>query len=299
MAAPAITLSPGGGFLLEPTGSAKIFTPEMLTDEQLMMKKTADDFMKGEVLPRLQEIEAKKPGLMRELLEKAGALGLLGHDVPEAYGGLDGDKSSSSLIAESVAMQGSYAVSFGAHVGIGTMPLVLFGTKAQREKYLPGLASGEKIAAYALTEPGSGSDALAAKTKAVLTPDGKQWKLTGSKLFITNAGFADLFTIFAKVDGEQFTAFLIERTFPGFSIGAEEHKMGIRGSSTCPIILNDCKVPVENVLGEIGKGHIIAFNILNVGRFKLGASCVGGARVSLEHAIAYAKQRQAFKKVIA
>src|SRR5882672_9166093 len=233
MGNPEITLSPGGGFLLEPTGSATIFTPEMLTDEQLMMKKTADDFMRGEVLPRLADIEAKKPGLMRELLEKAGAVGLLAHDIPEAYGGLDGDKSSASLIAESVAMQGSFAVSFGAHVGIGTMPIVLFGTPAQRQKYLPGLATGQKLAAYALTEPGSGSDALAAKTKAVLSADGKSWKLTGSKLYITNAGFADVFTVFAKVDGEKFTAFLVDRSAPGLTVGPEEHKLGIRGSSTC------------------------------------------------------------------
>lgn len=299
MVSPKITLSPGGGFLLEPTGSATIFTPEMLTDEQLMMKKTADDFMKGEVLPRLTEIEAKKPGLMRELMEKAGALGLLGHDVPEAYGGLDGDKSSSSLIAESVAMQGSFAVSFGAHVGIGTMPIVLFGTPAQRQKYLPGLASGEKIAAYALTEPGSGSDALAAKTKAVLSADGKSWKLTGSKLYITNAGFADVFTIFAKVDGEKFTAFLVDRNAPGLTIGPEEHKLGIRGSSTCPLYLEDCTIPVDSVLGEIGKGHKIAFNILNIGRWKLGVGATGGAKHILEMGVKFAKDRKQFGKPIA
>jgi alkylation response protein AidB-like acyl-CoA dehydrogenase len=299
MGNPSITLSPGGGFLLEPTGSASIFTPEMLNDEQRMMKKTADDFMKGEVLPRLADIEAKKPGLMRELMEKAGALGLLGHDVPEAYGGLDGDKSSSSLIAESVAMQGSFAVSFGAHVGIGTMPIVLFGTPAQREKYLPGLASGEKIAAYALTEPGSGSDALAAKTKAVLSADGKSWKLTGSKLYITNAGFADIFTIFAKVDGEKFTAFLVDRSAPGLTVGPEEHKLGIRGSSTCPLYLEDCTIPVENVLGEIGKGHKIAFNILNIGRWKLGVGATGGAKHILEMGVKFARDRKQFGKPIA
>jgi alkylation response protein AidB-like acyl-CoA dehydrogenase len=298
MGTPPITLSPGGGFLLEPTGSATIFTPEMLNDEQRMMKKTADDFMKGEVLPRLAEIEAKKPGLMRELMEKAGAVGLLGHDVPEAFGGLDGDKSSSSLIAESVAMQGSFAVSFGAHVGIGTMPLVLFGTKAQREKYLPGLASGAKIAAYALTEPGSGSDALAAKTKAVLSADGKHWKLTGSKLYITNAGFADVFTVFAKVDGEKFTAFLVERDAPGLTVGPEEHKLGIRGSSTCPLYLEDCTIPVENVLGEIGKGHKIAFNILNIGRWKLGVGATGGAKHILEMGVKFARDRKQFGKSI-
>jgi alkylation response protein AidB-like acyl-CoA dehydrogenase len=299
MGHPSITLSPGGGFLLEPTGSASIFTPEMLDDEQRMMKKTADDFMKGEVLPRLADIEAKKPGLMRELMEKAGALGLLGHDVPEAYGGLDGDKSSSSLIAESVAMQGSFAVSFGAHVGIGTMPIVLFGTPSQRQKYLPGLASGEKIAAYALTEPGSGSDALAAKTKAVLSADGKSWKLTGSKLYITNAGFADIFTIFAKVDGEKFTAFLVDRNAPGLTVGPEEHKLGIRGSSTCPLYLEDCTIPVDSVLGEIGKGHKIAFNILNIGRWKLGVGATGGAKHILEMGVKFARDRKQFGKPIA
>ncbi|HEX4407040.1 MAG TPA: acyl-CoA dehydrogenase family protein, partial [Polyangia bacterium] len=222
-----------------------------------------------------------------------------GHDVPEAYGGLDGDKSSSSLIAESVAMQGSFAVSFGAHVGIGTMPIVLFGTPAQREKYLPGLASGEKIAAYALTEPGSGSDALAAKTKAVLSADGKSWKLTGSKLYITNAGFADIFTIFAKVDGEKFTAFLVDRSAPGLTVGPEEHKLGIRGSSTCPLYLEDCTIPVENVLGEIGKGHKIAFNILNIGRWKLGVGATGGAKHILEMGVKFARDRKQFGKPIA
>src|SRR5215831_15071027 len=239
MGAPAITLSPGGGSLLEPTGSATIFTPEMLSDEQRMMKETADDFVAREVMPRVAEIEAKKPGLMREILQKAGAVGLLGHDIPEEFGGLGGDKTSSSLITEAASRLGSWAVSFGAHVGIGTMPIVLFGTPEQRKKYLPVLATGEKIAAYALTEPGSGSDALAAKTKAVLSPDGKTWRLTGSKLFITNAGFADLFTVFAQVDGEKFTAFLVERDAKGLTVGAEEHKLGIRGSSTCPLFFED------------------------------------------------------------
>ena len=275
MGAPSITLSPGGGFLLEPTGSVTIFTPEMLSDEQRMMRDTADDFVIREVLPKVADIEAKKPGVMRGLLEKAGGVGLLGHDVPEQYGGLGGDKTSSSLITEAASRQGSFAVSFGAHVGIGTMPIVLFGTPAQRDKYLPKLASGELIAAYALTEPGSGSDALAVKTKAVKSADGTSWKLTGSKLYITNAGFADLFTVFAKVDGEKFTAFLIERDAPGLTIGPEEHKLGIRGSSTCPLFLEDCTIPNDAVLGTIGQGHKIAFNILNIGRWKLGVGSVG------------------------
>ena len=293
-----ITLSPGGGFLLEPTGSVTIFTPEMLTGEQRMMQETADDFVIREVLPNAAAIEAKKPGLMRELLQKAGAVGLLGHDIPEEFGGLGGDKTSSSLITEAASRLGSWAVSFGAHVGIGTMPLVLFGTLEQRKKYLPKLATGEMIGAYALTEPGSGSDALAAKTKAVKSADGKSWKLTGSKLFITNAGFADLFTVFAKVDGEQFTAFLIERNAPGFTVGPEEHKLGIRGSSTCPLFLEDCTIPIDAVLGQIGQGHKIAFNILNIGRWKLGVGSTAGAKYCLELGIKYARERKQFGKHI-
>ena len=226
-------------------------------------------------------------------------MGLTNADVPAEYGGSDMDKISSAIIADHMAKCGSFVVSMGAHAGIGTLPLVFFGTEAQKKKYLPKLAAGEMIGAYALSEGTSGSDALNSRTRAVLSPDGKHYILNGEKMWITNAHFADLFTIFAKVDGEKFTAFLVEKDFPGFSVGAEEKKMGIRGSSTAPLILNDCKVPVENVLGEIGKGHIIAFNILNVGRFKLGAGCVGGARTSLQNAIAYAKERKAFGKTIA
>jgi alkylation response protein AidB-like acyl-CoA dehydrogenase len=301
-----LTLSPGGGFLLEPTGSASILIPESLTDEQRMMKETADDFMRREVEPKTDAIEEKQPGLMPEILRKAGEVGLLGHDVPEAYGGLGGDMTSSSLIFEAVSRMGSFAVSYGAHVGIGTMPLVLFGTPEQKQKYLPRLATGELIAAYALTEPGSGSDALAAKTKAVLSADGKSYKLTGTKQFITNAAFADLFTVFAKVqtaDGKvedgKFTGFLIERNSPGLTVGPEEHKLGIRGSSTCPLILEDCVVPAENVLGTVGQGHKIAFNILNIGRLKLGVGGVGGAKYCLELGIKYATERKQFGKPIA
>ncbi len=294
----SVTLSPGGGFLIEKTGSVAILIPEMLGDEQRMMKETAEDFMRREVEPRIVEIEDKKPGLMRELLRKAGEVGLLGHDVPEEYGGLGGDKTSSSLIFEAASRVGSFAVSFGAHVGIGTMPIVLFGTPAQRQKYLPRLATGELVAAYALTEPGSGSDALAAKTKAVLAPDGASWRLDGTKQFITNAGFADLFTVFAKVDGEQFTAFLVERGCPGLTVGDEEHKLGIRGSSTCALTLEDCHVPADGVLGEIGKGHKIAFNILNVGRWKLGVGAIGGAKYCLELGVKYARDRKQFGKAI-
>jgi butyryl-CoA dehydrogenase len=233
------------------------------------------------------------------LLKKAGELGLSSVDIPEAYGGMEMDKVTSAIIGDRIAVYAGFATTWGGHTGIGTLPIIYFGTEQQKQKYLPGLASGEIVGAYALSEASSGSDALNCRARAQLSPDGKHYILNGEKMWITNAGFADLFTVFAKVDGEKFTAFLVERTFPGFSIGAEEHKMGIRGSSTCPIILNDCKVPVENVLGEIGKGHHIAFNILNIGRFKLGAMCIGGARVSLENAIAYAKQRKAFNKVIA
>ena len=294
-----ITLSLGGGFLLEPTGSATILTPEMLSDEQRMMRETAEDFMRREVEPRTAEIEQKNPGTMRALLEKAGEVGLLGHDIPEAYGGLGGDKTSSSLITEALSRLGSFAVSYGAHVGIGTMPLVLFGTPEQRNRYLPSLATGQRIAAYALTEPGSGSDALAAKTKAVLSSDGKSWKLTGTKQYITNAGFADLFTVFAKVDGEKFTAFLVERGASGLTIGPEEHKLGIRGSSTCALYLEDCTIPVDSVLGTIGQGHKIAFNILNIGRWKLGVGAVGGAKYCLEIGVRYARDRKQFGKPIA
>ena len=209
------------------------------------------------------------------------------------------DKVTAAVIADHIAKYAGFATTWGGHTGIGTLPIVYFGTEEQKKKYLPRLAAGEIVGAYALSEASSGSDALNCRARAELSPDGKHYILNGEKMWITNAGFADLFTVFAKVDGEKFTAFLVERTFPGFSVGAEEHKMGIRGSSTCPLILNDCKVPVENLLGEIGKGHVIAFNILNIGRFKLGAMCVGGARVSLENAIGYAKQRKAFNKVIA
>jgi alkylation response protein AidB-like acyl-CoA dehydrogenase len=292
-------IATGAGFLLEPVGGAEIFTPEMLSEEHLAMKEMTDGFMHREVEPHVAEIEAKKPGLMQQLLRKAGELGLLGHDIPEVYGGLGGDLTSSALITESVSRIGSFAVSIGAHVGIGTMPLVFFGTPEQRSRYLPKLATGETLAAYALTEPTAGSDALAAKTTAVRSPDGRSWKLSGQKQFITNAGFADLFTVFAKVDGEKFTGFLVERTAPGLTVGPEEHKLGIRGSSTCSLFLENCTIPIDNVLGSIGAGHKIAFNILNLGRWKLGAGAVGAAKYCLEIGIAYARERQQFGKPIA
>ena len=288
----------GGSFLLEERQTADVFTPEDFSEQHQMIGQTAEEFAVNEILPQAEKIEHKDYSISRDLLKKAGDLGLSGVEIPEAYGGLEMDKVTAAIIADHIAKYAGFATTWGAHSGIGLLPIVYFGTEAQKKKYLPRLAAGEIVGAYALSEATSGSDALNCRARAVLSPDGKHYILNGEKMWITNAGFADLFTVFAKIDGEKFSAFLVERTFPGFSVGGEEHKMGIRGSSTCPIILNDCKVPVENLLGEIGKGHIIAFNILNVGRFKLGAMCVGGARVSLESAVAYAKQRKAFGKTI-
>src|SRR5712664_4216576 len=289
----------GGSFLLEERQTADVFTPEDLSEQHQMIGQTAEEFAVNEILPQAEKIEHKDYSVSRDLLKKAGDLGLSGVEIPEAYGGLEMDKVTAAIIADHIAKYAGFATTWGAHSGIGLLPIVYFGTEEQKKKYLPRLAAGEIVGAYALSESSSGSDALNCRTRAELSKDGKHYILNGEKMWITNAGFADLFTVFAKIDGEKFSAFLIERNFPGFSVGAEEHKMGIRGSSTCPLILNDCKVPVENLLGEIGKGHVIAFNILNVGRFKLGAMCVGGARVSVENAVGYAKQRKAFGKTIA
>src|ERR1700688_1670321 len=289
----------GGSFLLESRRTDEVFTPEDFTEQQRLIGQTAQEFTVNEILPNVEKMEHKDFSVSGDLLKKAGDLGLSGVEVPEAYGGLELDKVTAAVIADHIAQYAGFATTWGAHSGIGMLPLVYFGTEEQKKKYLPRLAAGEIVGAYALSEASSGSDALNCRTRAQLTSDGKHYILNGEKVWITNAGFADLFTVFAKIDGEKFSAFLVERTFPGISIGGEEHKLGIRGSSTCPGILNDCKVPVENLLGEIGKGHIIAFNILNIGRFKLGAMCVGGGRVSLENAIGYAKQRKAFNKVIA
>jgi butyryl-CoA dehydrogenase len=289
----------GGSFLLESRQSDEVFTPEDFTEQHQLIGQTAEEFAQHEIIPNIEKIEHKDFSVTRDLLKKAGELGLSSAEIPEAYGGLEMDKVTAAIIADHIAKYAGFATTWGGHTGIGTLPIVYFGTEAQKQKYLPRLGVGEIVGAYALSEASSGSDALNCRARAQLSPDGKHYILNGEKMWITNAGFADLFTVFAKVDGEKFTAFLVEKSFPGFSVGAEEHKMGIRGSSTCPIILNDCKVPAENVLGEIGKGHVIAFNILNVGRFKLGAMCVGGGRVSLENAVGYAKQRKAFGKVIA
>ena len=288
----------GGSFLIEERRLDEVFTPEDFTDEHLQIAATTDEFALKEIAPAADKLEKKDFALTRELLKKASELGLTSVEIPEAYGGMDLDKVSAAIVAEHIAKYGSFVVTFGGHSGIGTLPIVYFGTEEQKQKYLPKLATAEFVGAYALSESSSGSDALNCRTKAVLSPDGKHYILNGEKMWITNAGFADVFIVFAKVDGEKFTAFIVEKSFQGFAIGGEEHKMGIRGSSTCPLILNDCNVPVENVLGEIGKGHIIAFNILNVGRFKLGAGCVGGARTALQDAIAYAKQRKAFNTTI-
>ncbi len=295
----AKTTIPGGSFLLDSRRADEVFTPEDFTEQHLLIAQTAEEFAQNEIIPNIEKMEHKEFSATRDLLKKAGELGLSGVEIPEAYGGLEMDKVTAAVIADHIAKYAGFATTWGGHTGIGTLPIVYFGTDEQKKKYLPRLSAGEIVGAYALSEASSGSDALNCRARATLSADGKSYILNGEKMWITNAGFADLFTVFAKLDGEKFTAFLVERTFPGFSVGAEEHKMGIRGSSTCPIILNDCQVPVGNVLGEIGKGHVIAFNILNVGRFKLGAMCVGGARTSLDNAIAYAKQRKAFGKVIA
>ena len=297
--APPKTKISGGSFLLESRQPEEAFTPEDFSEQHQLIGQTAEEFAVKEILPNVEKIEHKDFSVTRDLLKKAGELGLSSVEIPEAYGGLEMDKVTAAVIADHIAKYAGFATTWGGHTGIGTLPIVYFGTEEQKKKYLPRLASGEIVGAYALSESTSGSDAMNCRAKAQLSSDGKHYVLNGEKMWITNAGFADLYTVFAKIDGEKFSAFLVERTFPGFSVGAEEHKMGIRGSSTCPIILNDCKVPVENLLGDIGKGHLIAFNILNIGRFKLGAMCVGGGRVSLENAIGYAKQRKAFNKVIA
>ncbi|MBZ5720188.1 MAG: acyl-CoA dehydrogenase family protein [Acidobacteriia bacterium] len=289
----------GGSFLIEACPPDNVFTPEDFTEQHNLIAQTAEEFAINEIVPNIEKLEHKDFALLRELVKKAGDLGLSAVDTPEAYGGLQMDKVTSAIIADHLAKYGGFSATWGAHTCIGTLPIVYFGTEEQKKKYLPGLASGQMVGAYALSESSSASDSLNCRTRAELSADGKHYVLNGEKMWITNGGFADLFTVFAKVNGEKFTAFLIERNFPGFAVGAEEHKMGIRGSSTCPLILTDCKVPVENVLGEIGKGHHIAFNVLNVGRFKLGAGSVGAARHCLESSIAYAKQRKAFGKVIA
>jgi alkylation response protein AidB-like acyl-CoA dehydrogenase len=290
---------PGGAFLLHETMPEAVFTPEEFTPEQRMLAQAAEAFARGEVLPRSEAIERQEEGLSRTLLEKAGALGLLAADIPPEYGGLGLEMATSALLGERMWLQASFVVTYGAHTGIGTLPIVYFGTEAQRRQYLPGLATGSTVGAYALSEADSGSDALAAKTRAVKNAAGTHYVLSGTKMWTTNAAFADLFVLFAKVDGEHFTAFLVERDSPGLSTGREEHKLGIKGSSTRRVILEDVPVPVENVLGEVGRGHVVALNILNMGRFKLAANVLGGAKGSLATSARYAKERRQFGRPIA
>ncbi len=291
-------LTRGGGFLIAASRPEDIFTPADLNDDQKLIGQTAEEFVEKEVLPLVPELEQHKEGLMPQLLKKAGELGLLGGGVPEAYGGTGLDKVSATILAEKLSGYGSFAVTHGGHAGIGTVPIVYFGTEEQKKKYLPKIATGEWITCYCLSEPQAGSDALAARTRAVLSPDGKHWILNGQKMWITNGGFADVYIVFAKVDGEKFSCFIVERTYPGFTAGAEEKKMGIKGSSTVPIFFENCSVPKENLLHEVGRGHIVAFNTLNVGRFSLGAYCLGGAKKVLEAASKYSKERTAFGKTL-
>jgi hypothetical protein len=285
----------GGEFLIADVAPDEVFTPEDFTDEHKMIYETAKDFVAKEVQPHIEEMEEKNPELVMKILGKAGELGLLGTDVPEEYGGLGLDKVSTTVVGEVMGTAGSFSVVYGAHTGIGTLPIVYFGNEEQKNKYLTKLASGEWCASYCLTEPGAGTDALNAKTKAVLSEDGKFYILNGEKLFITNAAWSTSFIVYAKVDGEKFTGFIVEKDFPGFSTGKEEKKMGVHGSSTRPVILEDAKVPVENVLFEVGKGHKIAFNILNIGRWKLGAMTTGGCKACVTEAVKYANGRIQFK----
>src|SRR6184192_25148 len=288
----------GGSFLLETPQPSDVFTPGDLTDDQKLIGQTAEEFVVQEVLAVVKELENKKPGLMPELVKKGGEVGLMGGGVPEEYGGAGLDKIATTVLTEKLSIYGGFAVTHGAHAGIGTLPIVYFGTEAQKKKYLPKLATGEWIGAYCLSEPQAGSDAQNSLTRAELNKEGTHYILNGQKMWITNGGFADVYIVFAKIDGEKFTAFIVERTFPGFKPGNEEHKMGIHGSSTTPVFLENCKVPKENLLHEIGRGHIVAFNILNAGRFTLGASCVGGSKHVLMTSSKYAKERKAFGKQI-
>ena len=294
----AIPKTKGGAFLIERSTPEEIFTPEDFTDEHRAIAKTTDEFWQKEVVPNIDAIRHQDHALCAKILKKSGELGLTAVVLPEKFGGMEMDMTSMMVVAEGVAREGSYSAWHGAHTGIGTLPLLLFGTEAQKAKYLPKLATAEMIAAYCLSEPQAGSDALAARTRADLSEDGTHYILNGQKMWITNGGFADLYTVFAKIGGEKFTAFLVERAWPGVKPGAEEKKMGIKGSSTTAVFLDNVKVPVENVLGEIGRGHIIAFNILNLGRLKLGPFAHGGCRADLADAIQYAKERKAFGKSI-
>jgi hypothetical protein len=291
-----ISYTKGGEFLLREFSPDEIFTPEDFTETHQMIAKTTEDFVTNEVMPRVKEIDEMKHEINVALLRKAGALGLLAVDIPEEYGGLGLDKTSSMIVAEKIGPTGAWAVTHGAHAGIGTLPIVYFGTPEQKAKYLPKFATAELISSYSLSEPGSGSDALSAKTTAKRTPDGKYYLLNGTKMWLSNAGFADVYITFAQVDGDKFTAFIIEKGYPGVSTAPEEKKMGIKGSSTRQLLLDNARVPAENIVGEIGKGHLVAFNILNIGRFKLGAFAVGASKHVINEAVKYADQRKQFGK---
>ena len=296
--ASSVIAANGGSFLLETRAPAEVFTPEDLNDEQRQIAATAAQFAREEILPAATAIEAKEPGVAPGLLRKAAALGFTAVDIPEEYGGMGMDMTSAAVITDHLSVLASFSTAFGAHTGIATLPLVWYGSEEQKRRYLPRLATCELIGAYGLSEASSGSDAMNIRARAALSADGAHYILNGEKQWLTNCSIAGLYTVFAKIDGEKFSAFLVERETPGLSVGAEEHKMGIRGSSTCPLVLENCKVPAANLLGEAGKGHHIAFNVLNVGRFKLGVACVGGARGALVQMIRYAKERQAFGKSI-
>ena len=292
-----MTTTRGGQWLIE-EAAEPVFTPERLSDEHRLIRQTAEEFIAGEVLPVLDRLERKDWTLARALVKRSGDLGLLGTDVPETYGGVELDKVSSIVVGEAVGRSASFATTFGAQTGLAVTPLLCFGTEEQKRRYLPGLVTGDTVGAYALSESGSGSDALGAKARAVRQPDGT-FLLSGEKMWITNGGFADLFIVFAKVDGEHFTAFIVERSFPGVSSGQEEHKLGLHGSSTTPLLMQDVRVSADNVLGEVGRGHKVAFNVLNYGRFKLAAMCSGGARLAIAEAAGYAVQRRQFGQPIA
>jgi len=292
-------LHQGGAFLIESASPEEVFTPADLNDDQRLIGKTAEEFVTKEVFPHIPELERHTEGLMKSLVKKSAEIGLLGVSIPEEYGGAALDKVSTAVLSEKIGAYASFTVAFGAQTGIGTIPLVYFGTDDQKKKYLPRMATGEILACYALSEPQAGSDALNSKTRAVLSSDGKSWILNGQKMWITSGSYSDLYTVFAKVDGDKFSAFLVERNTPGFSIGAEENKMGIRGSSTVPLFFENAIIPKENLLYEIGRGHIVAFNTLNAGRFSLGASCTGAAKHVLALSSKYSKERTAFGKPIA
>ena len=294
-----VVAAAGGSFLIETRTPDEVFTPEDLNEEQRQIASTAAQFARDEIIPATAAIEAKEPGVLRSLLVKAAELGFTSVDIPEEYGGVGMDKVSAALVGDYISVLASFSTAFGAQTSIGTTPLAWYGTDEQKQRYLPKLASGEWIAAYSLSEASSGSDATNVRTRAILSDDGAHYILNGEKMWTTNCGIADLFTVFAKIDGEKFSAFLVERTFSGLTVGAEEHKMGIRGSSTCPLVFQDCKIPAANLLGEAGKGHHIAYNVLNVGRYKLALACIGGARHALGHMVRYAKERMAFGKPIA